>query len=325
MKSRKPKEENQKKSVRADKKAKKRERQKLRGLESKSSKKSRRLVKVLEQRSQKKKERRKLRRKRKEDERKGLEVIRSVPNTIESLRRPDETLVDPEDAEVKYEERIDEFSEHFKGNRKPKLLITSTRRPSEKMRTFMKEILLVINNTVYYAREEYKMKEVVKFAIKNDFTSILLVTEGSDKMPNGLFICSLPEGPTTFFKLTSVKFASEMKGGGVLVATKPEIVLNSFNTRLGRRIGRQIASLFSLEPEFEGRRVITFHNQRDMIFFRHHRYVFRNEKKCSLKEIGPRFTMKVYYVQDGLFDLDGGLYEFIWRPDLQVDRKRFFI
>ncbi|BAM41189.1 RNA processing factor [Theileria orientalis strain Shintoku] len=180
------------------------------------------------------------------------------------------------------------------------------------------------------------MKEVVKFAIKNDFTSILLVTEGSNKMPNGLFICSLPEGPTTFFKLTSIKFASEMKGGGVLVATKPEIVLNSFNTRLGRRIGRQIASLFSLvsgqqitnayqSPEFEGRRVITFHNQRDMIFFRHHRYVFRNEKKCSLKEIGPRFTMKVYYVQDGLFDLDGGLYEFIWRPDLQVDRKRFFI
>lgn len=66
-----------------------------------------------------------------------------------------------------------------------------------------------------------------------------------------------------------------------------------------------------------------------------YRYVFRNEKKCSLKEIGPRFTLKTHFVQvikqimylgqDGLFDLDGGLYEFIWRPDLQVDRKRFFI
>ncbi|XP_955086.1 RNA processing factor, putative [Theileria annulata] len=260
-----------KKSVKAVKNEKKRERQRIRGLDPKVGRKGKKMEKVLELRTQKKKQKRIERRKRKEDEIRGIPVIRKTPHTIESLRRFDETIVDPEDVEVKFEEQIDEFSDHFSRNITPKLLITSTRRPSEKMRTYMKELLLVLSNSFYFAREEYKLKEVVKHAKENGFTSILLVTQGSNKLPNGLYICSLPRGPTTFFKLTSLKLASEMKGAGVLVATKPEIVLNSFNTRLGRRIGRQIASLFSLDPEFEGRRVITFHNQRDMIFFRHHR------------------------------------------------------
>jgi ribosome production factor 1 len=32
-----------------------------------------------------------------------------------------------------------------------------------------------------------------------------------------------------------------------------------------------LASLFHYEPEFVGKRAVTFHNQRDYIFFRHHR------------------------------------------------------
>lgn len=36
---------------------------------------------------------------------------------------------------------------------------------------------------------------------------------------------------------------------------------------------RLIQSLFPQSPNFRGRRVVTFHNQRDFIFFRHHRWV----------------------------------------------------
>lgn len=36
---------------------------------------------------------------------------------------------------------------------------------------------------------------------------------------------------------------------------------------------RLIQSLFPQDPHFRGRRVVTFHNQRDFVFFRHHRYV----------------------------------------------------
>ncbi|EKX72852.1 RNA processing factor [Theileria equi strain WA] len=272
----------------------KRERRKLRGLEPPPSAK---LQRKAEERQKHRKEKRIERRKRKEDEAMGLEVERRVPETIESMRRFDETIVNDGDPEIDAEEAIDEFSGHFNGDSTPKLMITSSRRPSEKMRTFMKELLLILPNSIYYARDEHKLKALVKAGTEGGFSAILLVNQGPDKMPSGLYLCSLPSGPTTFFKLTSITFASEMKGGGVLTPTTPELVLNSFNTRLGRRIGRQLGALFPLTPEFEGRRVITFHNQRDMIFFRHHRYVFRNEKKCSLKEIGPRFTLKVHSVQ----------------------------
>lgn len=73
---------------------------------------------------------------------------------------------------------------------------------------------------------------------------------------------------------------------------RPELVLNNFDTRLGHRVGRMFASLFHQDPTFRGRRVVTFHNQRDFIFFRHHRYIFEERQK---KEKGKK--EKVNYVK----------------------------
>ena len=51
------------------------------------------------------------------------------------------------------------------------------------------------------------------------------------------------------------------------------------------------------------------HNQRDFIFFRHHRYIFEEKGEGSkkrviarLQELGPRFTLKVKGLQLGTFD-----------------------
>lgn len=54
---------------------------------------------------------------------------------------------------------------------------------------------------------------------------------------------------------------------------RPEVILNNFQTRLGQAVSRMLASLFHYDPQFKGRRAVTFHNQRDYIFFRHHRFV----------------------------------------------------
>jgi len=37
-----------------------------------------------------------------------------------------------------------------------------------------------------------------------------------------------------------------------------------------------LGSLFPHTPDFTGRQVVTFHNQRDFVFFRHHRYIFED-------------------------------------------------
>ena len=111
----------------------------------------------------------------------------------------------------------------------------------------------------------------------------------SSRKPSAIVLCHLPDGPTAFFKINSLKFTEDLKvrilcwrnphdscfvlqRKGESTEHLPEVILNNFNTRLGHTIGRMLACLFPHAPEFRGRRVVTFHNQRDYIFFRHHRW-----------------------------------------------------
>merc|ERR1712127_750918 len=64
----------------------------------------------------------------------------------------------------------------------------------------------------------------------------------------------------------------------------PELVLNGFGTRLGHRVGRFLGSIFPHNAQFQGRQVATFHNQRDYIFVRHHRYIFEEGKETFVEK-----------------------------------------
>ena len=64
-----------------------------------------------------------------------------------------------------------------------------------------------------------------------------------------------------------------IQGHGKVTDHKPEVILNNFTTRLGHSVARLLASWFPQVPQFQGRRVVTFHNQRDFIFVRHHRWL----------------------------------------------------
>ncbi len=88
-----------------------------------------------------------------------------------------------------------------------------------------------------------------------------------------------------------------------------------------------LASLFPHVPEFKRRQAVTFHNQRDFIFFRKHRYIFRNEEKVDLQELGPRFTLKLKWIQKGVFmgDSPTAEYEWIHKQDLETSRRKFFL
>jgi len=267
-----------------------------------------------------------LRRDRKERDARGEKVERKVPRTIESMRKPDDTVISKTDPEVQGEDNIDEFCDYFSGERRPKLMLLTAGAPSKAMVRFLKELLAILPNVYCYKRLQLKFKTIIKFAAEKGFTDILMLTASRSGAPNGLYICHLPNGPTSFFRLTSLKLAQELKDTAVTTTHDPEVILNNFDTRLGHRIGRQLASLFPQNPEFRGRRVIVFHNQRDFIFFRHHRYIFeKNGDKVRLQEIGPRFTLKLRFVQQGVFSTKQGDYEYVWRPDLQVCRKTFFI
>lgn len=144
----------------------------------------------------------------------------------------------------------------------------------QKTRIFGKELTRVIPNSISRFRNRSSVKKIVKSGIREGYTDVLIVNENR-RQPNGLLVIHLPDGPTAHFKLSNVKITSELrKNHKDITEHKPEVILNNFTTRLGLTIGRMFGSLFHHRPEFEGKRAVTFHNQRDYIFFRHYRYFY---------------------------------------------------
>ncbi|XP_050203274.1 uncharacterized protein LOC126653423 [Mercurialis annua] len=294
---------------------------------------------------EKKLEKRKKLKAREASEKQALELgveppPRPVPRTIENTRELDETVCKPDDDELFAGNDVDEFSLVLKRERAPKILITTCRFNSTRGPLFIKELLSVIPSAEYRKRGTYDLKKIIEYATNKDFTTVIDV-HTSRREPDALLIICLPYGPTAHFKLSNLVLRKDIKNHGNPTGHHPELVLTNFTTRLGHRIGRVIQSLFPQDPNFRGRRVVTFHNQRDYIFFRHHRYIFEtkeskdNDSKgqkvkqqkviARLQECGPRFTLKLISLQHGTFDTKSGEYEWVHKPEMDTSRRRFFL
>ncbi|VDN51647.1 unnamed protein product, partial [Dracunculus medinensis] len=248
------------------------------------------------------------------------------PRTIENTREYDMTMVSPDDEEVIYDEAHDEMSSYFSRITKPKVLITTSVHAKVKSFKFCCELQKCIPDAEIFTRKNIPLKKVVQQAKEKEYSDLIVVHEDR-KVPNGIVLCHLPNGPTAYFKINSLKFRKDIKGVGESTGHHPELILNNFNTRLGHTIARMFACLFPHNPMFVGRRVVTFHNQRDYIFFRHHRYEFKKEgEKASLHELGPRFTLRLKWLQKGTFDTRYGEYEWVLkRHEMETSRRRFFL
>ncbi|CAG8553042.1 5352_t:CDS:2, partial [Scutellospora calospora] len=203
-------------------------------------------------------------------EKKAERLSKNIPKTLENTRELDETIVDPDDSEVCKDEESDEFFTYFREGIAPKILITTSKRPSKAGYEFASELIDVFPNSQFIKREsKYSIKRIIELCSNRGFTDVMVISEDK-KIPNSIILVHLPEGPTAYFKLSSIKLSREVEGHGRSSCHKPELILNNFNTRLGHTIGRWFQALFPHVPEFQGRQVATFHNQRDFIFFRRH-------------------------------------------------------
>lgn len=251
-----------------------------------------------------------------------------APKTIENTRIADDSTVQPDDEEVLGDERDDEFAPYYDQGKKPKIMITTRPKCSRKLYDFIGDLMQMIPNAIYYPRGTLTVAQLTDYALSKEFTHMILLSE-KDKVCNGMLVSHLPIGPTAFFKLSSFQPGKSIPGHGRPTSHIPELILNNFTTRLGRRTGRFLGSLFPHDPQLEGRQVVTFHNQRDFIFIRHHRYVYRQEKekvRARLQELGPRFTLKMKWLQEGTFNTKFGEYEWMYRrKTMDIDRKKFNI
>lgn len=255
----------------------------------------------------------------------GFEAAPYKIHTQETKRIPDETIVEGFDEEIEGDHAMDEFSSHFTGLTQPKICLTTSIRPLKGSLEFINELLDVFPDAKYFTRRKFTIKTIVQQAIKKKYTSLIVIHD--DKNNRGyrgfcrgahkLLHVSLPNGPTAFYRLTSIKKRGQIYRGALSTAHRPELILSNFSTRLGVRLGRMCATLFDQRAEFRGRQVVTLRNQRDFVFFRRHRYIFTDGgQDCELQELGPRFTLKLIYLHEGLFDPKYAQYEWKWHEDM---------
>ncbi|KAF3107477.1 hypothetical protein TWF569_007907 [Orbilia oligospora] len=232
----------------------------------------------------------------------------------------------------------------------PKLLLTSTRRARQHQ--LYQTLSLIFPNTTYVPRgTKFTIPQIASFATNRQYTHLLVALEDS-KTLHGLIIILLPAGPTFHFSLTNFADGKAIQGRGVNTNHVPELILNNFTTTIGRLTASLFQSLYPPQPQFMGRQVVTLHNQRDYIFFRFHRYIFREiaEKnkgisrgdrttgatavgvggqragedlgiKVGLQELGPQFTLKLRRVERGICE---GI-EWEWKGKMEKDRKMFHL
>jgi ribosome production factor 1 len=277
-----------------------------------------------------------------------------APITTEHKRKG-EIATDKQDAEYQADAQLEEIQIQKEATKT--MLLCANEHPAERTYLFMKELAFTIPGCQYFKRKTYPLKKIASFGSTRGFHTMIVIQE-KDGHPDSMFIVSLPEGPTAYYKISGLRLGSEMKHSVPCNPEhKPEILTNNFTTRLGLRVAKQLESVFPTVGDDIGRRTIVFHNQRDFIFFRHYRYIFRNvtvkgeedeelrriEKErdifdpdrsdddleedgikppsCQLKEIGPRMTLRLRSLQlTGSFDKKTAEYEYMWRPDANVDR-----
>ena len=239
----------------------------------------------------------------------------NFPATLESKRVYDETIA----AEIEGE---DEFAELFRRTqRDPKVLITTSYKPRKCAYEFADLLTEFVPNVTFVKRKkEYSMSEMAQFCTNREYTDLVVINEDKNKI-NGLTFIHLPEGPTFYFLVMSLVMPERIRGAGEATLHIPELILNNFNTRLGKTVGRLFQAIFPSQPEIQGRQVLTLHNQRDYIFFRRHRYVFRENKRVGLQELGPQFTLKLRRLQRGIKEE----IEWEYKPDMERDKRKFYL
>jgi len=207
----------------------------------------------------------------------------------------------------------------------PKIVITTSRDPSSKLKQFAKEMKLLFPNSQRMNRGNYESKQLIEAARANGFTDFVVVHETRGK-PDGLVISHLPNGPTAFFTLSDVVMRHDIPNIGTMSEQYPHLIFQNFKAPLGLRTMNILKYLFPV-PKDDSKRVATFVNWDDWILFRQH--TFKKEdggKDYELNEIGPRFSMKLYRVILGTLDQEGAAdTEFVLRPYMNTARKRRFL
>jgi len=205
----------------------------------------------------------------------------------------------------------------------PKIMLTSSRRPSSKLTQFVKEMKLLFPGAQRMNRGNHLLGELVSASRRHGITDLIVAHETRGQ-PDGLIICHLPNGPTAYFTLSNVVMRHDIREGvDAMSLQNPHLIFDRFTTPLGKRVTTILQHLFPT-PKAESSRVITFANEEDFILFRHHTWTQKGAQ-VDLNEVGPRFEMKLYKIRLGTMEQEEAENEWVIHPYTNTARKRTFL
>mmetsp|Transcript_18012 Transcript_18012/g.31521 ORF Transcript_18012/g.31521 Transcript_18012/m.31521 type:complete len:292 (+) Transcript_18012:14-889(+) len=205
----------------------------------------------------------------------------------------------------------------------PKIFLTTCRDPSTRLVQFAKELRLIFPNTHRFNRGGHPIRQVVDACRANECTDLIIVHETRGE-PDGIVISHMPYGPTAYFGLLNVVTRHDIKEKTPAPQQNPHLIFEKFDSKLGERVKTILKYLFPVAKQ-DSTRVITFANENDYISFRHHSFKEQPPLAPLLKEIGPRFEMRLYQVKLGTIEQTHADNEFSLRPFIRSAKKRSYL
>ena len=210
------------------------------------------------------------------------------------------------------------------GETDPRVVVTTSRDPSVRLKLFAKEIKLLFPNAQRLNRGNLIISELVKACVANEITDIIMLHETRGE-PDALIVSHLPYGPTAYFNLSNVVMRHDIQDDdlGTVSEAYPHLIFDNFHSTLGQRLTNILKYLFPV-PKADSKRVLTFKNDMDFISFRHHVYTKEGKRRedIVLKEVGPRFEMHLFQLRLGTIDQDHADDEWVLRPYMRSAKRR---
>ncbi|NXN12516.1 IMP4 protein, partial [Indicator maculatus] len=202
----------------------------------------------------------------------------------------------------------------------PKVMVTTSREPSSRLRVFAKELCLLLPGARRMNRGRAELGALVGACQAAGVSDLLVVHETRGRP--GEPLCPLCPHVPVFLSMSMAPVSPPV----------PHVPcdLSCSHLRGQRRlscclcpaqIGTILKHLFPV-PRSDSHRVVTFANQDDVILVRNHVYK-RQGRTVELEEVGPRFQLRPYLIHLGTLEQgDAADVEWRWHPYTATAPKR---
>ncbi|EZG52602.1 putative U3 small nucleolar ribonucleoprotein [Gregarina niphandrodes] len=255
--------------------------------------------------------------------REALDTNKPIPSDLRGTELPNGNMIvaDGNDCVIDDEYRLC-------GTYDPRILITTSQKPTGPCIRFAKEFALMVPNSTRVNRGQMNEEELMELCKAQGCTDYIQFS-GSDGegRPTLMVISHLPYGPTAHFTIRQLMLRSDLsEKPPKMKQALPHLIFHNFDGQIGHRIMRILKFIFPKPSTIDDQdtRVISFINLgNDVIYVRHHTILsnstlrkFRQHdpalkdmttsqkdsllENIDLDEQGPRFTLEPFKIIRGI-------------------------